>query len=593
MLKLLIGIIVLILPFLLIDKYKEQKGGFFYVLSWVIGFQLCLSVILQALGVFRYNYVIIANFFFLGALVLIRKGENVKSAFVRIKNVKIDWILIISLAIVLISLYQVHNHYTGTVSTLGEGYKEVSAMSYKYPYFSDEWSAVSLIDYSLSSGKLPFVNPLIENSKFGNFEFVFHSFLSGIFMTLGLSPLTTYWVLALLFGLMLCLGVYFLLVYNDVSKPVAGISAIAVSLITNSANLPGMWYLLPLTVGLMCLLLGFVFISLRNVKFSVFLGFLTLLFYPPLFLLYTPAFLLFIYKSIMDKRDKVRYIIYYFGSVLAVFLALSIKLFLTSKSVSAVFSTIWSKFFYPTFTSNAIPSYAIWKVIPLIVILFSIWGIYTSFKSKKWIVVPVFIGLSFWVLYSFVLWRFLIEYQRVVFATSILLIVFAGFGLEDCIQRFKVFDSKTVKNILFVVIFVLLIFNSFSYTQSDKWQSLTLHSLNGQGMVKPAAPANAYLTESDLDVFKGITGKRFLSPPWKGLVIGVATKNYPLETKPSTITVSKVIYSSFMESNCTKKSEIALKNKIDYIYSPSFDCSGFIWVNKSSEGFVLYKVQKA
>ena len=82
-----------------------------------------------------------------------------------------------------------------------------------------------------------------------------------------------------------------------------------------------------------------------------------------------------------------------------------------------------------------------------------------------------------------------------------------------------------------------------------------------------------------------------MSIPWKGLVIGVATENYPLETKESTITNQFVRHSEFVKAECDEKLKIAKEQGIDYVYSWGFNCTGFKEVGKSEENLVLYGVE--
>ena len=138
---------------------------------------------------------------------------------------------------------------------------------------------------------------------------------------------------------------------------------------------------------------------------------------------------------------------------------------------------------------------------------------------------------------------------------------------------------------------VFFFVSAFFYTPRDNWEDLKLYSLIDDGVFSPASPANNYLVEDDLRLFEGISGKRFLSFPWKGLVIGVATHNYPLETKPATLTNKKFSFSKFMNSNCEDKISIARMEEIDYVYSFKFDCPGFELKGSSSEGAYLYEVK--
>ena len=125
--------------------------------------------------------------------------------------------------------------------------------------------------------------------------------------------------------------------------------------------------------------------------------------------------------------------------------------------------------------------------------------------------------------------------------------------------------------------------------QRIKWQELILYDKDTETIFWPSAPANQYLQKEDLEVFKNITGKRFLSHYWKGTVLGIATDNYPACTKAGTITINKDLFRSFISSNCYEKTQIALTNDLDYVYSASMKCPDFNLVSKGAENFYLYK----
>jgi len=208
MIKIILGLIILLIPFLLTLKFQDRKKGFI------------TALITQFFGIF--NYPIILSINILSGLIIILKTDfkelKEKIAF---KKIKIDFILIFVLIVVFIELFSVHFNYTGKISDIKNPYenlKEVKNMKYVYPYFSDEWVAVSLIKYSTETGKLPFVNPLWKNSYFPNLEFAFHSFLSEFFLILNLNPLTSYVFFAIIFGLLICFLVYFLLRFNKVGR---------------------------------------------------------------------------------------------------------------------------------------------------------------------------------------------------------------------------------------------------------------------------------------------------------------------------------------------------------------------------------------
>ncbi len=594
MITTLLGLLLLLMPFLLIWRFEDKKIGFAYILSFMIFFHLVVAIVTQAFGIFNYSVILGINLVF--ALLILTKikfkqfFENLKE----IKLIKIDWILIFVVIVIFIHLYSVHYDYTGIVTSINEPYKEVKDMKYPYPYFSDEWSAISFIKYSIRTGKLPLANPFWYDQFFPNLELPFHSFISEIVLLLDLNPLTQYTILTIFTGMLICLLIYFILRVNGISKMISGITSLSALYIVNGANLPGIWNLMPLTLGIISFLLCFLFISINKRKMVLFSTFLALIFYPPLFIFYTVSLVLYFIFSDTSKKEKIKYILLYFFICLLGALLISIFTYLDMgfHLKSFVFSYLKGKIFYPIITKNAIPDFSIWKVIPIPILLLSAFGIFKETKRKSWLVAPLFVGLVYWIVYSFVLWRFFIEDARVVVFTSILIVILSGFGLNyliGCLKKFDFIREYRVMEIIQIILLIGFFVLSFSYTQRDNWQELKLHSIVDNMVISPAAPANIYLNEDDLKLFSNIKGKNFLTTPWKGLVIGAATGNYPLITKESTLTNKLLDFNSFMNSNCSRKYELAKTKEITYVYSPEFECKGFEIKGISEEGLHLYK----
>jgi len=588
MIKTIISLILLLILFLLILNFKNRKAGFFYVLSFLIAGNLALAVLTQALGIFRYS-VILAVFIIADFIILLK--TDFKNLLNYIRKIKIDWIFLIVLFIAFLSLYSVHYNYTGKIATIN-GVEEVKNMKYLYPYFSDEWSSAAFAKYSISSGKLPMANPLWHNEFFVNLAFPFHAFASQVILFLDLNPLTQYYLLPLFAGILICALIYFILRLNNAGKIASGISALSVLYIANAATLAGIWYFIPIVMGIILMLLSFLFFSIKDNKMTFFNAFLSLIFYPPLIVFYPVLFFL---RCRVFGKTKLLKLIFLF--LVVFFFSIGFFILLQdSHERKITFDLIKSKFYSTTIYKTLIPNFPIYRAIPVYVLVLAFFGFILnlkSFKEKLWLIAPIFTGLIFWIIYSKVLWRVIIEYDRVVLSTSILMVILAGFGIDSIISCSKKKDyvkKYRVVEIAAIIIFTAFFIMSFYYTQRDYWEDFSLKSTSDSMIFKPEPPANAYLHPADLELFKKISEKNFLSLSWKGLVIGTATDNYPLVTKASTITNVYVDSSKFFDENCANKLEIAKENSIVYVYSREISCPGFELVNISIEGLYLYKI---
>ncbi|HLD10580.1 MAG TPA: hypothetical protein VJB89_00735 [Candidatus Nanoarchaeia archaeon] len=600
MIKTILGIILFLSPFLLINNFKDKKRAFFYILSFIIGFHLSLAIITQLFGIFDYKIIILVNFIL--AIFVISK-TNFKLLFINIKKLKIDYFFIILVIILAAYLYQIHYSYDGTLNTIspdGRYSIELEDFNSNFTYFSDEWIAISLIKYSINSGKLPLVNPLWYNENFINVNFSFHSFLSYLVLIFDMNPLTQYVLLTFFSGLTICLLVYFILRFNSIDKFSSTIASISVLYIVNGANLPGMWVLIPLIMSIICLLLSFLFITFDDYKMVLYTNFLTIIFYPPTVIFSFFSFIFYIfYSEKLSKSEKKKIIFYYISIIIftAIFISFLIRLFVINDT-SLVLEDIKNKIFFESYTGPAIDDFSIYRVLPLFTLFFALIGVFVVNNKKFWLNATLFIGLIYWIIYSSSINMLIIGYPRVVFTTSVIIIIISGFGINYTVSYlektkfFKKYNKKyQIIRIIQIIVLFLFFILAFSYTERDNWEELKLYYPDGD-YISPAPPANMYLIEDDLTFFSDIHQKRFLSDPWKGLVIGTATNNYPLVSKDSTITNEFLDYYEFLDADCLEKGKIFEENEIDYFYGEEINCSGFDFINKSSQDFYLYEYKR-
>jgi len=592
MYKFILGLILLAIPFIFLSLFENKKRGFVYVLFSIFLFLAGLSFFTQLFSIFYY-WLIIAVIVLADIILLFFYYKNSKKLIFSFKN--IDWVLIFIIFVSAFTLYHIHYNYTGKINLATDqtvSYHEVKNMEYVYPYFSDEWYAVSLVKSSIDSRSLPLKN--LDNTFFHNLEVFFHSFMAGVMLVLNLDPLTQYAALSLAMNvLMICLAYIFLRI-NNVSKLLSGIASSSILYITCGANFPGLWHFIPMSLGVIFCLMGFCFISLDALIMSGLALLMVLLFYPPLAIFYGLGFLIFLLqKFYKDKKKAFKNIGY---SLMCLAFGLPVLfLILMISPFSFVANVIISKFYYLSFSGFNIPQYAFYNIIPPAVSLAGFLGLPFIFKNKKWLFWQIMLCLLFWFFYSLSAYRVVIEYERAVFFASILICLASGFGL-DALESYFIKKIKNIKPFLkYAEIGMLVLFLALApfYTQRSNWQKLVLINSATGAVSVPKSPANNYLTEEDVEIFKDIKNQKFLSIPWKGTVIGVATDNYPVITKEGTISLGKESDAfAFLTANCLEKTKFIEDNPISYVYMYDFDCPGFEKINESKEGFVLFKVIK-
>lgn len=574
-------VLLIILPLLWIIRFKDLRFGYVAVTSGIIALHTSVAIISQVVGIFNFKFILFFHIL-VGVISIFLNFKPIVSKF----RIKIPWAIIATLSVIVLQFSFVHFNYSGDVIT-HKGVSVRENFNSGYPYFSDEWITVGMSEKSIETGKLPFTN-FLNDKPWINFLFVFQSLISEIDLILNVELLSFYPVLSIFFSIVLLSFIYILLRGFQTSVGVSVFIVFLISYLPNSSNLPLLWYLLPWNVGLIFLIAYFIAIQNKYYKSGIFLNIFSIALYPPIIVFALPSFIT-LFFDIKGRKKKIKilgaYVAILLGSLLSAGIFLGI---LNGFGINKTFLQAY-EFIFRSLNSalGTAPTFIIWRVIPFFVVPFVFWSLWSYRRTLKFITVPIFIGLILWIFYTFGFYTFTIDYHRTVAITSILLIIIASFGFDTAKQKLeeRYVLIKKYRTTLLTTILIIFFFMSFSFTEREVWKNFkTLKFL-------PAPPANQYLIEDDLKLFEGIKGERFLSAPWKGLTLAVVTKNYPVISKPSTLTMNLVGFDVFMRSTCEDKLEIVKKFKVRYVYTPEISCDNFEYMGKSSEGFSLYLVK--
>lgn len=595
MINLVIGIILLVIPFLLLSLFSDKKVGFLYILFLSIVFQTLLGITTQYFGIFYFGTVSVISLVVDSILILLFRRQ-IGLYLKEISFKKIDWVAIIVLFISIVTLYQVHYNYTGKANLVTDqvnSYHQVNNMRYIYPYFSDEWYSISLVEGAIQSHNLPIRN-ILDQTTFINLEMVFHSFVAEIMLILGLNYLTQYVVISLIFNTLIVFVVYLFLRINKISNFASAICSLLLLYITCGANLPGLWNFMPFSLGLFLSILGFSFMSLGDLRFSILAVIATSFFYPPILIFSFLGFAIFLFLKLVKDGKNIFIVSGLYLALLFLIITVTFWVkYIPILNQLADFS--FPKIFFTSLVAPFIPKIAFYDVIPIPAILLSLFGLFTIFKEKKWLFFEFIFGIFMWIFYSSTVNRFFIEYERVAIFTSIMAVIISGYGLnyfEEKIKlKFKNNASKILKVSGILILSIFLFLTPF-YTTGENWMKIIAINPVDKSIAFPKSPANNYLTKDDIEIFKDIKGKKFLSLPWKGTVIGVAFNNYPFLAKEGNISMGDIKYLYyFMKPGCETKTNIATWFDLDYVYLYEFDCPDFEKVAEGGEGLILYKFE--
>lgn len=491
-------------------------------------------------------------------------------------------------------LVQPHFSYKGyLIDSVGVTYVENEKIL--TPYFSDEWASVAFVDQALTTRSLPTSHPFMEKTLYVSYLTPYFMLLASFFSTLGINPLQHFAYAPLFIGMLLVFVAYICARSFGASRVASSIAALSVPFITNSANLAGIWYAIPAHVGLLVFVLT---LSLQrsSVAWRIAGYVLSVFLYPPLLAFVVPV------AMCTEERKTMLRVIGLIGGVSIV--AILIGALAPATTVVRAFKGAFELVVRPLGLEFAgdIALYPPYIVLPFVAIIGFLFIVPTLWSKQRLAACAILIGLVGWIVYSIVAVTVVIDVQRVVFITAFLICVVASLGYDiilEWVKKTVAFNPTALAWALLVLVFSHVAVN---YSADESWRKFKLHTPNkGEGtFLIPSPPASKYLIEEDLallrryDVVASSSPRRFVTTPWKGLVLGAATRHIPLHTKASIMGTSHLPYEKIATASCSQLEEYRIKNDIDFAYVPKLaTCPNIIPVATSTEGFVLYEFHTA
>lgn len=489
-------------------------------------------------------------------------------------------------------LLQPHFSYTGPLIRSAE-VVEVKNMEVRTPYFSDEWASVAFVDQALTTKRLPVRHPFAEQSSYVSYMTAYFMGLAAFFSTFAFDPLFDFAYAPLLLGMALVYAAYNAARSLGASRVASSVAALSIPFIANSANLAGIWYAIPAHAGLLIFL--FV-LSLKHdsVRWRMLGYVLSVLLYSPIIVFVIPALLV---------TERVAHSIRIIGAlVLTGATAVLIGAISPTVSILHSITNAVNLLIRPLGLDFAgdIPFYPPHIVIPAVALVGFIAAISSLVSKHHALGVSIAVGVIGWVVYTFVAVTIVIDVQRVVFITSCLLCIAAAPGYDVILAWVQKTVSFNPTPIAWVLIVIIISHAAPRYTSDASWKKFVLPTPNrGEGtFLIPSPPASQFLIQDDLDllarfdVVASSSPRRFMSTPWKGLVLGAATRHIPLQTKASIVGTTYLRQDQITAADCEQLERYRKQFSIDFMYFPKLaTCPNAVAVATSTEGFVLYEMR--
>lgn len=587
-----LGIVIVASQYICLQKiFVRDRGTVHRTVGILLSIHLSIALSTQLFGFFSYPSILVAHTTVVLGLLYYLKIHKKSEAQHEEKKHPLEWGALVLFIATILSLSAVYTNYSGVynISTSNE-YFETEHLAYPYPSVSDEWYAISWVKKTIQTGRIPFDNPLDKNeTSFFNLQFPFHSLLAGLFVLFGANPLNDFYIFSVLINCMLVLLLYASIRYFKVSQEIALITSTASLSIPWGATVLGLWSLIPATFGFILIFIFIIesseYVRTQSSLFGVLLSILLVgLLYPP-FLVFVLPICAIVFPTIPCIALTKKYLV--LGSLLA--LGVGAVVMYTS---TGVFGYIVQRIFYHSLLGNAQPVLLPHLLLSIVFIIFAFVAVVLYWKLHRMVVTVWCVGVFLWLVYATTTWRFIIGYERVVVVTLFVTLMLSAIGLNQVYELLKEKKWTHIGICIQIVAVMYALVTTIGYTRDDSWKELVAIDAQAQRMYLPGAPIILAFNPDDAELLNQVQGKRILSTPWKGTILGVVSNNVPVITQSGTLTLHPGMYEQFMTMNCEERYIHAVSLMIEYTYTQPFNCPEFIDIGSSREGLQFKKLNK-
>lgn len=425
---------------------------------------------------------------------------------------------------------------------------EVVTLNYTYPYplHGDEWTHLAKAKYTQQTGRLAMLNPYHPaQAKLVNLEGGFSSYLSSLISFLGNDYLEYFYILPAFFGALIAVLIYLLAFRITQSWPASLISSLLFASIGSNINILGFWFFLPVTLGIMLLLLYFMFDGTSLLLKAI--VFLTLAVVYPLL---CPVVLA--YEAYNYRKNKLAICAVILLGLLGIGIAYllvgwqSVSSYIISeKGWTQGFEVVYNPLIYFGIAGSLLAGLGLW------------FGLKER-KSAPILIVFLF-ALANIILFKFYHFTIVLPYQRSFLLLMVSMALLGGFGtimLNSVLASFM--KNKPVRYAVIVMAVTIAVFFSFhNYFDIEKKQFIPILYLTNEQIRE--------LSNLENDAFENAI---FVTPP------GVSFTVYPvLGGRITALAGSNLGFGDykqlfrFEKSDCAAKLEYMQKNNASFIIS--------------------------